>query len=118
MIGNRLKELRKKHRYTQKEIGAMCGVSDISVYKCETDKTEPNIDTLCKLADIYNVSIDYLLGRTPMAAEVKEQSPPALAEGEAEASFTLPDGKYSSIAVFGVSPSRRRTRHRLSTQRL
>ena len=64
MIGDRIKELRKKNRYTQKEIGEMCGVSDISVYKWETDRTEPNIDTLCKLADIFGVSLDYLLGRT------------------------------------------------------
>ena len=42
MIGDRIKELRKKNRYTQKEIGEMCGVSDISVYKWETDRTEPN----------------------------------------------------------------------------
>ena len=35
MIGDRIKELRKKNRYTQKEIGEMCGVSDISVYKWE-----------------------------------------------------------------------------------
>ena len=62
MIGDRIKELRKKNRYTQKEIGEMCGVSDISVYKWETDRTEPNIDTLCKLADIFGVSLDYLAG--------------------------------------------------------
>lgn len=47
MIGDRIKELRKKNRYTQKEIGEMCGVSDISVYKWETDRTEPNICAAC-----------------------------------------------------------------------
>ena len=82
MIGDRIKELRKKNRYTQKEIGEMCGVSDISVYKWETDRTEPNIDTLCKLADIFGVSLDYLLGRTT-DHEIKKEAPPAMAEGEA-----------------------------------
>lgn len=76
MIGDRIKEMRKKNRYTQKEIGEMCCVSDISVYKWETDRTEPNIDTLCKLADIFGVSLDYLLGRTT-DHEIKKEAPPA-----------------------------------------
>ena len=102
MIGDRIKELRKKNRYTQKEIGKMCGVSDISVYKWETDRTEPNIDTLCKLADIFGVSLDYLLGRTT-DHEIKKEAPPAMAEGEAEVSLSFPtgdeaDGAHGAIA--------------------
>ncbi len=92
MIGETLKELRKAKRYTQKEIGEMCGVSDISVYKWETNRAEPNIDTLCKLADIYGVSLDCLLGRVPMDVVVKNEKPPALAEGEERVSVTIPDG--------------------------
>ena len=96
MIGDRIKELRKKNRYTQKEIGEMCGVSDISVYKWETDRTEPNIDTLCKLADIFGVSLDYLLGRTT-DHEIKKEAPPAMAEGEAEVSFSFPTGDEAAF---------------------
>lgn len=96
MIGDRIKELRKKNRYTQKEIGEMCGVSDISVYKWETDRTEPNIDTLCKLADIFGVSLDYLLGRTT-DYEIKKEAPPAMAEGEAEVSFSFPTGDEAAF---------------------
>lgn len=88
MIGERIKELRKKNRYTQKQIGAMCGVSDISVYNWERNKVEPNTDTLCRLADIFGVSVDYLLGRTT-EHEIKKEAPPAMAEGEAEVSFSL-----------------------------
>ena len=91
MIGERLKELRKSKRFTQKEIGDLCGVSDISVYKWETNRAEPNVDTLCKLADIYGVTVDYLLGRVPMDVVVKNEKPPAQAEGEERVSVTIPD---------------------------
>lgn len=96
MIGDRIKELRKKHRYTQKEIGVMCGVSDISVYNWEKNRVEPNVDTLCRLADIFGVSVDYLLGRT-VNVEVKNEAPPALAEGEAEVSFSFPSGDAAAF---------------------
>lgn len=96
MIGERIKELRKKNRYTQKQIGAMCGVSDISVYNWERNKAEPNTDTLCRLADIFGVSVDYLLGRTT-DHEIKKEAPPAMAEGEAEVSFSFPIGDEAAF---------------------
>lgn len=96
MIGERIKELRKKNRYTQKQIGAMFGVSDISVYNWERNKAEPNTDTLCRLADIFGVSVDYLLGRTT-DHEIKKESPPAMAEGEAEVSFSFPTGDEAAF---------------------
>ena len=96
MIGERIKELRKKNRYTQKQIGAMCGVSDISVYNWERNKVEPNTDTLCRLADIFGVSVDYLLGRTT-DHEIKKEAPPAMAEGEAEVSFSFPTGDEAAF---------------------
>ena len=98
MIGERIKELRKKNRYTQKQIGAMCGVSDISVYNWERNKVEPNTDTLCRLADIFGVSVDYLLGRTT-DHEIKKEAPPAMAEGEAEVSFSFPTGDEAACGA-------------------
>ena len=106
MIGERIKELRKKNRYTQKEIGEMCGVSDISVYKWETDRTEPNIDTLCKLADIFGVSLDYLLGRTT-EHEIKKEAPPAMARATEIAPTVPPVG----MAILAPKDTRKRARH-------
>ena len=60
----RLKELRISHRYYQRELAAMLGIS-IRGYQCyETGEHEPGVKKLIAIADYYNVSIDYLVGRT------------------------------------------------------
>lgn len=60
---NRLKLLRKKHGYKQKEIAAMLGVKNSAVSKWECGRTLPDADVLIFLADLYGVSVDYVLGR-------------------------------------------------------
>lgn len=63
--GERLKYLREKNGLTQKDIATRLGVESAAISKYELDMREPNIEALKKLATIFNVSIDYLLGRTP-----------------------------------------------------
>lgn len=58
-----LKNLRKKNNYSQTEIAQKLNVVQATYNGYETEKYEPNIETLCKLADIYGVSLDYLIGR-------------------------------------------------------
>lgn len=58
-----LKELRKKHKKTQEEIAQILNTSQRSYCGYELETNEPTIETLCKLADYYNVSLDYLVGR-------------------------------------------------------
>lgn len=61
---NRLKLLRKKHGYKQDEIAAMLGVKNSAVSKWECGRTMPDAEALVFLADLYGVSVDYILGRT------------------------------------------------------
>ena len=63
--GERIKYLREKNGLTQKDIATRLGVESAAISKYELDMREPNIEALKKLATIFNVSIDYLLGRTP-----------------------------------------------------
>jgi len=63
--GERIKYLREKNGFTQKDIASKLGVEPAAISKYELDMREPNIEALIKLATIFNVSIDYLLGRTP-----------------------------------------------------
>ena len=63
--GERIKYLREKIGLTQKDIATKLGVEPAAVSKYELDMREPNIEAIKKLAEIFNVSIDYLLGRTP-----------------------------------------------------
>lgn len=63
MLGQRLKTLREAKRLTQRELGDMVGVSDSAVGQWENDRREPSVIILVKLAQIFGVSVDYLLGR-------------------------------------------------------
>lgn len=63
--GERIKYLREKNGLTQKHIATRLGVESAAISKYELDMREPNIEAIKKLATIFNVSLDYLLGRTP-----------------------------------------------------
>lgn len=63
MLGNRLSQLRKEKGITQVKLAQYFGISNGTIAMWETDKRQPDSDTLIKLADFFNVSVDYLLGR-------------------------------------------------------
>ncbi len=56
--------LRKEKNITMKQLGKMIGVSESAVSQYENGKRQPDIDTLIKIADFFNCSMDYLLRRT------------------------------------------------------
>lgn len=62
ILGERLKKLRGKR--TQEDISSSLGLSRARYSHYENDRVEPDTETLNKMADFYNVTIDYLLGRT------------------------------------------------------
>ena len=59
----KLKELRKENQKTQDDLARALNVSHGTYNNYEQGKYEPNIDTIIKLANYYDVSIDYLVGR-------------------------------------------------------
>lgn len=61
-IHERLRELRRKNKLTQKELAAFLGISESAYGYYEQGRNEPSIDTVIKLAKKYDVSIAYLLG--------------------------------------------------------
>jgi len=61
---NRLKELREDNDIYQKDIAKYLNVDQSNYSKYELEKINIPIETLKKLADYYNTSIDYLLYRT------------------------------------------------------
>ena len=60
---NRLKELRKENKQNQEDIAKYLNVTQVSYGRYELGTSEPTIETLIKLANFYNVTIDYLVGR-------------------------------------------------------
>ena len=72
-----LKELRKSKRITQDKLSDIIGVSRSTISMWEIDASEPDKETIKLLADYFQVSTDYLLGRTD------DPNPPALTIPEA-----------------------------------
>ncbi|MBN3405755.1 XRE family transcriptional regulator [Clostridium botulinum] len=64
MFGDRLRELREEKQLTQEEFGKLLNVSRQAISSYEKGENEPTIDALVKIANIFNVSLDYLLCRT------------------------------------------------------
>lgn len=60
----RLKEIRKDHDYNQIEIAKILGITQVQYSRYETGERLIPINHLIKLAEFYNVSIDYLVGLT------------------------------------------------------
>lgn len=62
MLGIRLRELRVSRGLNQIEFGEKLNVTKQSVSNWENGNIQPSIDMLIKIAEIYSVSTDYLLG--------------------------------------------------------
>lgn len=60
----RLRQLRLDKRLRQDQVAQLVGVSKGAISAYETDIRQPSYDVLIRLANLYRVSTDYLLGRT------------------------------------------------------
>ncbi len=60
----RVKELRKKAKLTQNQVGEILGVNQRTYSNYEIGIRSLSAEVLIKLADYYGVSVDYILGRT------------------------------------------------------
>lgn len=63
MFGDIIKKLRKEQNLTQVDFAAIFKISNGTIAMWETNKRQPDYDMLTRLADYFNVSVDYLLGR-------------------------------------------------------
>ena len=64
VMHNRLRELRKSRGYTQISLQMQTGIEQALLSKFENEERTPPTETLMRLAEFYNVSIDYILCRT------------------------------------------------------
>lgn len=60
----RIRNLREDRDLTQNEISKLLNISQVAYSYYELNKRNIPLDSLCKLADFYDVSVDYLLYRT------------------------------------------------------
>jgi len=80
---NRIAELRKKNGLTQTQLAGMMLVDQTAVSLWENEKALPDVQKLVKLADIFEVSLDYLVGRSGSnlySPEPREKEAPGIRE--------------------------------------
>ena len=61
-LKKRMRDLREDHDLSQADVAAYLKVSKPRISEWENGKYQPSIDTVISLANLYNVSTDYLLG--------------------------------------------------------
>lgn len=88
--GDRLRDLREDKGKTQAEISSLLGTTQQIYSRYETNRTDLPLRHLIKLADYYQVSADYILGRTSYPKNPPEMAKPFLWRGQ-WAYLILPD---------------------------
>lgn len=63
-FGQRLKDVRREHGLTQKQLAEKIGATERGVRGYELGTMKPGLDVILSILDNVNVSADYLLGRT------------------------------------------------------
>ncbi len=64
ILSRRLRECRKSKGYTQGQVAIYCDITEKAYQNYELMTRVPKIDILIKIADLYGVSLDYLVGRS------------------------------------------------------
>ena len=64
ILSDRLKECRKEKGYTQNQVAIYCDITEKTYQNYELMTREPKIEILIRIADLFETSIDYLVGRT------------------------------------------------------
>lgn len=67
-LGKTIKQLREKKHISQKDFAEQLNISNVVLSRYENDIRKPDYDTLEKIADYFEVSTDYLLGRSDTPA--------------------------------------------------
>ncbi len=83
MIKN-LKLLREERGWSQQKVADMLNLTQQTVFKYEQKSNEPDIATLIRLADIFEVSVDFLIGNTEIREKNTNREQPTLSKSEIE----------------------------------
>ena len=75
-FSERVTALRKEFRYKQREMAEICGLSLHAYQSYEYHRSYPDVPGLIRLADFFNVSLDYLVGRSDVREVEKAPKEP------------------------------------------
>ena len=77
-----LKALREAAAVSQKQLAEAIGVSQQSINKYENHNIEPDIETMIRIADYFDTSVDYLIGHTSIKHKIENVTDYELNEEE------------------------------------
>jgi len=83
-LAKKLQALRKNKGFTQKKLGSILNVTDAAVGMWEQARRLPDPETLAHLADIFDVSVDFLLGRIAFKERYHPDETSALDTGDGD----------------------------------
>lgn len=66
ILAKRLKECRKAQGLTQMQVATYCDITEKAYQNYELMTREPKLEILVRIADLFQVSLDYLTGRTEL----------------------------------------------------
>ncbi|MGB8454833.1 MAG: helix-turn-helix transcriptional regulator [Anaerocolumna sp.] len=72
-FGSNLEKLRKEHKISQSKLGNALGITQQMISSYEKDISSPNIETLIKIADFFEISIDRLVGHITKSENPESQ---------------------------------------------
>lgn len=64
ILSNRLKQCRQEKGLTQRQVAIYCDITEKAYQNYELMSREPKLEILLRIADLFDVSLDYLTGRT------------------------------------------------------
>ncbi|MBQ3850418.1 MAG: helix-turn-helix transcriptional regulator [Clostridia bacterium] len=64
ILAERLKTCRKEKGFTQMQVAVYCDITEKAYQNYELMTREPKLEILIRIADLYGVSLDYIVGRT------------------------------------------------------
>lgn len=83
-IGNRIKDLRNEKKITQKELADILFVSDKAVSSWEANRTEPSLELIVKLSELFDCSTSYLIYGEVSKSDIETEIKIKLSEDEYE----------------------------------
>lgn len=114
MIGNVLKQLRTEKKLRQLDVAEFLGVSRTTYTQYETNVSEPDLDTIVRLADFFSVPTDYLIGRAPQKTTNGQSAVIDLDSLKifARASIELPEDEMQKIKEYAAMLIEKHNRQR------
>lgn len=102
-FSDRIKLLRKELNLTQEELANKINKTRSTIAGYETERKQPDYETLKVIADFFDVSIDYLLGRTDSRrSETKQNLPIEFTTPEEAIKFVLEQNVIMGFGGFDI----------------